>query len=149
MNPYNPYADAMKNIEKMRAQARMNPSGMTPQQVQTLGMPGTVPFNPTGMNMSQIGSMVMDTPNPTGMSPTEIADTVAPVDRNLGKSGFSPDQLMSALYQSDPTLFEAPDAPSPMVFNGNNVIMPSAAPAGKSMTQSMMGIMDALQMGKK
>lgn len=145
----NPYADAMKNIEKMRERAQMNPSGMTPQQVQSMVMPGTVPPNPTGMNMSQMGNMVMGTPNPTGMSPTEIADTVSPADRNLGGSGFSPEQLMSALHQADPTLFDAPDAPDPVVFNGNNVMMPGAAPQGKSMTQGIMGLMQAMQMGNK
>jgi len=141
----NPYQNAMQNIQRMQAQYQANPTGMTPQQVAATVMPQQAAPNPTGMNMSQINQSVMGVPNPTGMSPTQIANAVAPQSRNLGSSGMDPMQIMQAIYKSDPSVFEAPDAPDPTIFNNSgNVLMASPSGQQQSVTGSLMNMLNIL-----
>ena len=144
----NPYQNAMQNIQQMQAQHQMNPTGMTPQQVASIVMPQQSAPNPTGMNMSQINQGVMGLPNPTGMNPTQIANTVAPPSRNFGPSGSSgmdPMQIMQAIYSADPSVFDAPDAPDPSIFNNAGNVL-TAKPSGQqqSMTGSLMNMINIL-----
>lgn len=121
-------------------------TGMSPQmQAQALGMVPPPQTPQTGFSPQQQASMVTGVPmsNPTGLSPQQQAAAIG----NVGQSGIPMDQIMAAVAMTDPTVFQAPDAPPAGIFNNAGNVMVAQPTAMKSMSSQLGPLMS--MMGKK